>query len=201
MSDNSIIYGGVSREYPTVNYDPDGNKNNVYARRLNRALPGTRDRFIANPFTKLMQPVDGITKSKRFARDKLNISDINGTKPDVYKKYKYMEGRHHQDVSDIVGAQPSQLKQSKPSSGPDYKLYTKDINPDKWQSKRIVDPLNPIYDMPSKSGRMVRIGYVDQSQPKSLISPDTRRFANYVSDIEGAKPKKSSAISENQRQL
>src|ERR1700761_893192 len=99
MSDNAM-----GRDYPVVSYDPDQNKNNIYARKLNRALPGTRDRFVANPFTKLMQPVNDITKSKRFARDKLNISDINGTKPDVYKKYKYLEGRQYLDASDIVGA-------------------------------------------------------------------------------------------------
>jgi hypothetical protein len=102
-------------DYSMVNYDTDANKKNIYARKLNRALHGTRDRFISNPFTKIMQPVNDITKSKRFARDKLNISDINGTKPDVYKKYKFLEGRQAMEVSDIEGAQPSQLKQSKPS--------------------------------------------------------------------------------------
>jgi hypothetical protein len=40
--------------YQYVNYDPDANKNNIYARKLNRALPGTRDRFVSNPFTKIM---------------------------------------------------------------------------------------------------------------------------------------------------
>lgn len=95
------------KDYTQVNYDPDANKNNIYARKLNRALPGTRDRFVSNPFTKIMQPVNDITKSKRFARDKLNISDINGTKPDVYKKYKFLEGRPMLEVSDIDGAQPT----------------------------------------------------------------------------------------------
>ena len=77
-------------------------------------------------------------------------------------------------------------------------MYTKDINPEKWQSKRVVDPLNPIYEIPSKSGRrLMKIGYVEQSIPKLLVSPETRRFANYVQDIDGAKPKKSTAISEN----
>jgi hypothetical protein len=102
------------------------------------------------------------------------------------------------EVSDIVGAQPSQLKQSKPMNGPDYKLYTKDINPEKWQSKRVVDPLNPIYELPSKSGRrMVRIGHVEQSVPRPHVSPETRRYVNNVNDIDGARPKKSTAISDN----
>jgi phosphoglycerol transferase MdoB-like AlkP superfamily enzyme len=91
-------------------------------------------------------------------RDKLNISDIPGAKPDVYKGYRNIEGREYIDPTDIDGAKPSQLKQNKPHTGPDYKLYTKDINPDKWTSKRVVDPLKPEYEVPTKSGRMMRIG-------------------------------------------
>lgn len=53
-----------------------------------------------------MQPQD-ITKSKRFARDKLNISDIPGAKPDVYKKLRNIEGREYIDAGDIDGAKPS----------------------------------------------------------------------------------------------
>jgi len=40
----------------------------------------------------MLQPND-VTKSKRFVKDKLNISDISGTKPDVYRKYRNFEGR------------------------------------------------------------------------------------------------------------
>lgn len=43
-------------------------------------------------------------------------------------------------------------------NGPDYKLYTKDINPDKWKTKRVVDPLKPEYEFPTRSGRLMRIG-------------------------------------------
>lgn len=74
-------------------------------------------------------------------RDKLNISDIPGAKPDVYKRQRNIEGKEYIDTYDIEGAQPSQLKQNKPQTGPDYKLYIRDINPEKWTSKRIVDPL------------------------------------------------------------
>ena len=56
-------------------------------------------------------------------------------------------------------------------TGPDYKLYTKDINPDKWQTKRMVDPLKPEYDVSTKSGRMMRIGQIEKNTPKITISP------------------------------
>lgn len=68
-------------------------------------------------------------------------------------------------------------------TGPDYKLYTKDINGDKWHSKRTVDPLSPQYEIPTKSGRKVRIGPIDKNAPKMNVSPMTRRVANYVNDI------------------
>ena len=92
-----------------INYDPDANRRNIYARKLDRPLPGTRDQFAANPFTKLLQPTD-VTKSKRFVRDKLNISDIPGVKPDVYKNHIHLEGRQYLEVSDIDGARPSPMK-------------------------------------------------------------------------------------------
>lgn len=59
--------------------------------------------FKENPLTKMMQPND-ITKSKRYVRDKLNISDIQGAKPDVYKRIRNIEGREYINANDISGA-------------------------------------------------------------------------------------------------
>lgn len=185
----------MARKNFKLNYDPENNKNNIYARKLQGQVPATNSQFAENPLTKMLQPVN-ITKSKRFARDKLNITDIPGAQVDVYKKYRMIEGREYIDTSDIRGAQPAQLKHSKPMTGPDYKLYTKDINPDKWKTKRVVDPLKPEYEMSTKSGRMMRVGQIEGSQPKIHISPETRRFANYVEDIDGTKPKKLTAIND-----
>jgi hypothetical protein len=87
-----------------------------------------------------MQP-QKVPISKRFKKDNLNISDIPGAQSDVYKNNRNLEGRDYIEVNDIEGAQPLKYKQNKPMGGPDYILYTKDINPDKWQSKRNVNPL------------------------------------------------------------
>lgn len=81
-------------------------------------------------------------------------------------------------------------------TGPDLKLFTKDINPDKWVSKRISNPLIPEYDVATRSGRKVRIGLIEKSQPKMNVSPQTKRQANFVGDIEGSLPKKTLAISD-----
>ncbi|CDW91218.1 UNKNOWN [Stylonychia lemnae] len=181
-----------------LKYDPENNKNNIFARKLNKEMPKQNEFFSENPLTKIMQPTD-VTKSKRFVRDKLNISDIPGAQSDVYRKYRNIEGREYINSNDIAGAQPAQLKQNKPMTGPDYKLYTKDINPDKWQTKRMVDPLKPEYDVPTKSGRLMRIGQIEKSAPKVTISPQTKRLANYVGDIEGSRPKQFHSINDEQR--
>ena len=43
---------------------------------------------------------------------------------------------------------------------------------------------------------MVILGDVEDSHPKSKISPQTRRFANYTDDIQGAKPKRLNAVND-----
>lgn len=89
-----------------------------------------------------------IKGSKRFKRDKLDISDIKGVKPDVYGFLRNIEGREeYLNTEGINGARPSPLKQNHPREGPDFNFYVKDINPDKWQSKRTVNPLLPEYEV------------------------------------------------------
>lgn len=91
--------------------------------------------FSENPLTQLMQPDSGLMKgSKRFKIDKLDISDMGAkAKPDVYGALRNIEGREeYLNTEGIKGAKPSPLKQNHARDGPDYKLYAKDINPDKW---------------------------------------------------------------------
>ena len=109
-----------------VNYNPEQNNKNIYGRKLQKPVPPPKEEFNSNPFNKLMQPLD-VTKSKRYVRDKLNISDIQGTKPDPYKIQKRFDGREYMEIEDIPGARPVQLKQNKQPDHLDYKLYTKDI--------------------------------------------------------------------------
>jgi hypothetical protein len=121
-----------------LNHDPDTNKNNIYMRKLNQNVSEDKTR---NPLNRILQPTD-ISKSRRFVKDKLNISDIEGAQPDVYKRLRNYEGREYINVDDIKGAKP---KETKARQGPDYKFLTRDVtNPsEKFKSKRIVDPLSP----------------------------------------------------------
>ena len=86
-----------------------------------------------------------------------------------------------------------------PRQGPDFKLYDKDINPNKWQTKRTVNPLHPEYEVPTKSGRIMRIGHIERSTPQPQVSNVTRRVANFVTDIDGSQPKRLNAITDAQR--
>ena len=72
-------------------------------------MPKTRDRFTHNPLAKLLNPdiqkkADGAV---RFRHDKLDVSDIEGTNVDTYKKYKKLEGRDYMAVDDIDKTRPN----------------------------------------------------------------------------------------------
>lgn len=59
--------------------------------------------------------------------------------------------------------------------------------------------MKPEYEVSTKSGRMMRIGQIDKSAPRVNISPQTKRRANYIGDIEGSGPRKGNSINEEQR--
>jgi hypothetical protein len=55
-------------------------------------MPKTRDRFISNPFTQLVNPEAKAAKyqgNSNYKTDKLDISDIKGTKVSSYEHEKY----------------------------------------------------------------------------------------------------------------
>lgn len=158
--------------------------------------------FSEHPLTQLLQPNgEYLYGQRRFQIDKLDISDIPGVKPDTYGPLKHIEGRtDYMHTDGIAGAQPSPLKQNHRKNSPDFSLEVKDINPDKWQSKRTVNPLLPEYEVSTKSGRMMRIGHIEKSSPQQQVSVATRRIANYTEDIDKSHPKRLQAISDQQRQ-
>jgi hypothetical protein len=87
------------------------NRNNIFERKMKQAVPKTRDRFVSNPFVQLVAP-ERKQKVEGYIHDKLDISDIKGTKVDTYQagKYKNIEGRNYMDLGDIYGTKPNQLK-------------------------------------------------------------------------------------------
>lgn len=43
----------------------------------------------------------------------------------------------------------------------------------------------------------MRIGNIEKSAPKANISPQTKRIANYVGDIDGSRPRVMNSINED----
>ena len=128
-------------------------------------------------------------------KDKMNVSDI--ARPDVYGKPRQFEGRDYLNAHDIEGSSPSKLKQSRAPKAVDNQFNTKDIQGDKWKSKRVVNPMDPEYMVPTASRRIVTLGSIERNKPKELIVPTTKRKTHFTDDIEASKPKHYSAISDN----
>jgi hypothetical protein len=73
-------------------------------------VPRTRDQYVKNPFTKLLQPRNEsvrAVKEERFIHDKLNIKDIKGTEVKTYGDKKRLEGRNYMNVTDIDKTTPA----------------------------------------------------------------------------------------------
>ena len=96
------------------------------------------------------------------------------------------------DMTDIDKTSPAIIKQNKITNIPDYKLLSQDIDsPNKNKFKaQPRDPLNPVYNMQTKSRRhILQIGEIDGARPKPSKSTVTRRIANRIDDIDGTKAK------------
>ena len=81
-------------------------------------------------------------------------------------------------------------------TGPDPILYIKDINQEKKVTRRVVDPLNPQYAIPTRSGRMITIGPIEKNYPKANPAIISRRHYGVPSQ-----QSKAYAFSENQSQV
>jgi len=96
------------------------------------------------------------------------------------------------DLGDIDKTSPAIIKQNKVTNIIDYKLKSEDIdspNRNKFKSQPR-DPLNPVYNLETKSRRHVlQIGDIDGNKPKIVKSNVTRRIANRIDDIDGTKAK------------
>ena len=75
-------------------------------------MPKTRDRFVKNEFTKILNPgiEENTMKRARFNHDKLDVKDIEGTNVDTYGRQKRIEGRNYMDMGDIDKTKPNRLK-------------------------------------------------------------------------------------------
>ena len=125
--------------------------------------------------------VRAITPPK-FIRDHINISDIEGTKPEIYYKWNT---RNSMDVNDIEGAMP---RPEKKLSKPNF-MDPRDINRGTSHVyNRCVNPLMPEYVTKDDTGALITIGHVEGSNPKKAIKTDIAPHNRHLDnrDIEGS---------------
>ena len=120
----------------------------------------------------------------KFIRDHTNISDIEGTKPEIYYKWKTRDGIN---VHDIQGAKPRPEKNITKADLMD----PRDINRGESHTyTRLTNPLMPEYLCRDETGAVVSIGHVQGSLPKKMVNtasiPHNRHLDNR--DIEGSTP-------------
>jgi len=94
----------------------------------------------------------------KFIRDNIQVSDIEGAKP---KKYFRWDTRT-MFKNDIEGSSP----RKKYIRNSNYNFYDySDVTKDKFQTKRCVNPLDPVYDVKYKGGEYFSHGHIEGSKP------------------------------------
>ncbi|CAG9312313.1 unnamed protein product [Blepharisma stoltei] len=120
----------------------------------------------------------------KFVRDSIQITDIDGTKPEAYFKW---QTRNSMNITDIDGARP---KPDKKPKKPNF-MDPRDINKgDVVEYGRNTNPLMPQYSVRDYEGKLVTIGEVEGSKPKVLINKSTSPHQRHLNtqDIDGAVP-------------
>ncbi len=99
----------------------------------------------------------------------MNVSDIEGAVVETYGTQKHIRGRDNLDISDLENARPNYLKQNRVTNIPDHLFYTRDVNKQrhlKFNTKRKVDPINPVYEMQTPSRRhIMKVGKIEGTSP------------------------------------
>jgi hypothetical protein len=120
----------------------------------------------------------------KFIRDQINVSDIEGTKPEIYYKWGT---RNTMNIEDIEGSSAKPVGVlNKPNL-----MDPRDIN--KGESKvysRSTNPLQPEYLTKDKEGQTIIIGPVEGSRPSVAIKTSQPAHSRHLdnSDIEGSGP-------------
>lgn len=139
--------------------------------------------------------------SQRYIHDVTGIQDIDGASAESTRKYvhakKFADKPHFFAPDDVPGTHPRAQVPPRPlgfaADGSDRALRNRDIEHCYPESKlfatpRIVNPLNPIYDLPPCKHRLP-------------LPEAPKRDPLLIDDIEGARAKRQRTISVNRNQL
>jgi len=89
------------------------------------------------------------------------------------------------DNKDIEGAH---AKKYKPRNTKYENIDYSDLRKEEFHTKRVVDPLNPQYNLKDYAGNPISYGYIDRNNPKKLPSRGTGELSMdlNIKDISGA---------------
>ena len=134
-----------------------------------------------DPFSNLLGQ-SNLANPVNWSSDKLDTRDIEGARPDPFKKIKNIQGLDYMNVQDIPGARPRYIeKRNKILFGNKINnvLRVDDINLSKakFTERRTTshNPLEPVYSLPTKeSGTLQIVGPIESSKPylKHTHSPN-----------------------------
>lgn len=120
----------------------------------------------------------------KFIRDNINVNDIKGTKPRIHIKSMKRE-QPTNFIADIVDKPKQRYKERNVYVD---SLFTEDINKKiKSKSKRVTNPLNPVYQFKFKNQDTIEIGDIDHNKPRILHKESNKDQYNLLTmDIGGA---------------
>ena len=118
----------------------------------------------------------------RFIRDSMKISDIAGTSPRFFHDKTLHETNK---VNDIIGASPGRVKYLNKNYDT---LNYRDVSHYIFQSKRVGNPLTPIYSLKFGDGETIQVGPIERNKPEPYNPFVNKPVKNLITDdIDGCR--------------
>jgi hypothetical protein len=126
----------------------------------------------------------------KFIRDAMNIDDLEDARPKA-NRLNQLKTKDVMKVDDIQGTKARPRHQARGISGGYSAFDYSDVTKQERISKRVVNPLDPVYTIQDENGKTYTVGMVEGSKPaKAPDAPKAERLARagslQTSDIEGA---------------
>jgi hypothetical protein len=175
-SNSKLLHVALSKpEYNLTNKDIEGSYPQcVKFKTTRQPFNPLEPKYQISKMDELESPVP------KFIRDTIQVTDIDGAKP---RKYFRWDTRS-MFKNDIDGSSPR--KRYTRNSNYNYIDYS-DVTKDKFQTKRCLNPLEPVYEVKYKGGEYYTHGQIEGSKPVTYppyIYPNPYNLR--TEDIEGS---------------
>ena len=126
----------------------------------------------------------------KFIRDAMNIDDLEDARPKA-NRLNQLKTKDVMKLDDIEGTKARARHQARGNAGGYSAFDYSDVTKQERISKRVSNPLDPVYTIQDENGKTYTVGMVEGSKPaKAPDAPKPERLARagslQTSDIEGA---------------